>query len=369
MGSAEDRFGFDRELQLRIRDKYDPLLEQKALEWVAALTGRPAPSVVGQDGEVMGQWLRSGVLLCLLLNAIRKGTIPERSIAMNPRNMLEERVCAQSEPNPLADPFLQQNIEEYLRGCRRLGIPDQDSFVLGDLHSSRSLSAVLQNIFAVARQAQVIPGFQGPQLGVRFSISIEEQQRRIQAKEQERVAQEERQRIASNTQLARRSELETQKREEMIKEMETNDIRRLHRQLTRGELTREKFHELAQKSDSHFKELRHSNEEIVSNSDIKFGVDIEIHEKRKKGYSLKREEQAMDWIEEVTGIHLDDFHSDLKSGVALCALINTIYPGVAPNPSTRDLPLMHRVCHFNGEFLALLLMPFGGQHQRLSLCL
>jgi hypothetical protein len=34
---------------------------------------------------------------------------------------------------------------------------------------------VIQNIYAVGRQAQVIPGFNGPKLGVTFTVSLEEQ--------------------------------------------------------------------------------------------------------------------------------------------------------------------------------------------------
>ena len=224
-----------------------------------------------------------------------------------------------------------------------MSIPSQDMFILSDLHSKRSIPSVLQNIYAVGRQAQVISSFEGPRLGVRYNVSIAEQQRRIKAKQEERVRQQDLLRARSEAQLIRRDELEDLKREEMIKEMETNDIRRLHRQLLRGHLSREEFHQQAQQSDTRFQELRRAKTVIVGNSDIKYGMDIELHEKRKKNYSLKREEQAMDWIEKVTGHHLDDFYEDLKSGVILCNLINTIYPGTAPNPSDRDIPLVHRV--------------------------
>ena len=205
------------------------------------------------------------------------------------------------------------------------------------------MSAVLQNIYAVGRQAQVIPGFKGPILGVKYSVSIEEQQRRLKVKEEERIKKQDRMRAVSEKQLKRRSELEELKREEIIKDMEATDIRKLHRQFKRGTINKKQFQKMAQTSDRFFEELRNSDKELVSNSDIKYGMDIEIHEKRKKGYSLKREEQAMDWIEKVTGIHLDEFYNDLKSGVVLCTLLNKLYPNVVPNIGTRDLPLVHRV--------------------------
>ena len=85
--------GFDRDLQERIRDKYDPALEQKAMDWVAALTGSTAPKVLGNDGAALFNYLKSGVLLCKMLNHISPGVIPTSKIAENPKNMLEERVC------------------------------------------------------------------------------------------------------------------------------------------------------------------------------------------------------------------------------------------------------------------------------------
>ena len=216
-------------------------------------------------------------------------------------------------------------------------------FILSDLHSANSMSAVLQNIYAVGRQAQVIPGFNGPKLGVTYTVSIEEQQRRVRAKQEERERQAERQKEISRKQLDRRIELENLKRDEIIKDMEKDDIRKLHRQLTRGTINKIQFDKLAMASDQKFKELRNSDKELVSNSDIKYGMDIDIHEKRKQGYSTKSEEQAMDWIEKVTNQQMDDFHQDLKNGLLLCKLINCIYPNIVPKVGTRDVPLVHRV--------------------------
>ena len=209
---------------------------------------------------------------------------------------------------------------------------------------------MLQNIYALARQAQVIPGFHGPRLGVRFSVSLEDQQKRLQKKEADRAAEKERRHSVNEQQLYRRAELESQKREEMIADMESSEIRKIERQAFRGDLSAKEVRAQKRKSGQFFQQLRTSNEEVVSNSDIKFGMDIDIHDKRKKGYSFKREAEAMDWIEKVTGARLNEFHTDLKSGHILCLLINTIYPGTAPTPGTKDVPLVHRVS--SSSFLA-----------------
>lgn len=153
----------------------------------------------------------------------------------------------------------------------------------------------------------------------------------------------ERMRAVSEKQLVRRTELEQEKREEIIQDMEKKEEKKLTRQLSRGTISRIQFKQKKQESCQNFKILRESSVELVSNSDIKFGMDIEIHEKRKKGYDDKREEQAMDWIEAVTKKHLDDFHEDLKSGVILCDLLNALYPGVIQKVGEKDIPLVHRV--------------------------
>ena len=221
-------------------------------------------------------------------------------------------------------------------------------FILSDLHSRGSISAVLQNIYALGRQAQVLGGFNGPRLGVKYNVSIEEQQRRLRAKEEEKERQREYLRVQSEAQLVRRTELEADKREEIITDMEQNDARKLKRQLTRGTINKKQFLKLSQENSQRFQQLRHSDTELVRNSDIKYGMDIEIHTKRKEKYSHEREGQAMDWIEKVTKIHIDDFHGDLKSGVVLCNLVNTIYPGTAANPNTKDHALVHTVRDTSG---------------------
>merc|ERR1712137_176656 len=112
----------------------------------------------------------------------------------------------------------------------------------------------------------------------------------------------------------------------------------------RGSISKATFQKLQKQNSQKFATLRKTKTDVieVEHGDIKFGMDIEIHEKKKKNYSIEREEQAMDWIESVTKEEINDFHEDLKNGLVLCKLINTLYPNIIPKVGTRDVPLVHR---------------------------
>ena len=87
-----DLKGLDKEIHDRISSKYDPQLEQKALDWIGVVAKRSPPRVVGRDGDALFEWLRSGVILCEMLNGIVPSIIPQRAYTKSPKNMLEERV-------------------------------------------------------------------------------------------------------------------------------------------------------------------------------------------------------------------------------------------------------------------------------------
>lgn len=86
------KVGLDAEIAQRMRDKYDPELEQKALDWIGVIIQDTAPSVIGRDGDALFGWLKDGVRLCKLINCIVPETIPKNKITLNPRHALEERV-------------------------------------------------------------------------------------------------------------------------------------------------------------------------------------------------------------------------------------------------------------------------------------
>lgn len=84
--------GLDKETAERIAQKYDPELEQRAMDWIGAILNVNPPQVIGNDGASLYKWLKDGVILCRLLNAIQPNTVPSTKLANSPRNQLEERV-------------------------------------------------------------------------------------------------------------------------------------------------------------------------------------------------------------------------------------------------------------------------------------
>lgn len=59
--------GFDAELAQKHIDEWDSELEQKALDWIFAMTGERVAKIAD---------LRSGIVLCQLINRVRPGLIP-----------------------------------------------------------------------------------------------------------------------------------------------------------------------------------------------------------------------------------------------------------------------------------------------------
>jgi len=320
----------DEEIAQRMKDKYDPELEQKALDWIGAITKRQVPEVRGKDGDALYEWLKDGVILCDLLNAIKPNTVPPSKITRNPRHHLEER----------------ENINLYLAGCTKLGIPSQDMCLLSDLHSQRSISAVLGNIYALGRQAQVISTFDGPRLGVKYTVSIEEQMRRAKKKEEERQRVIQHRRMKSDSQLRRRNELEEEMRSETLKELEEREQRTHKRRLSKGRISLADFRQLSQGSLEKFKQLKDSKTDISSmvpgSGAVKYGMDREIAQKRKENYSNEKEEQVMDWIEAISGKPVNNFYDDLRDGIVLCELLNAIRPGLIRRVNKRDVAISHR---------------------------
>lgn len=96
-----------------------------------------------------GFWesLKSGILLCKAINAIRPNTIDPKKIGTRVNAMVERA-----------------NIQLYLDSCTKLGMDKSDLFLPSDLNERKYLSAVLQNILALATMVENRPGYYGPSL-------------------------------------------------------------------------------------------------------------------------------------------------------------------------------------------------------------
>jgi hypothetical protein len=134
-------YGLDAELKAKAEAKYDLSAEDEAGQWVEEITG---VKVVGEFGES----LRTGQVLCQLINSIKPGTIRKINVPGRP---FKER----------------ENITMFIKACRDWGVHEYALFSTDDLYDEKNLSSVVKCIHqlgGVLRRA--VPEFQGPHLGV-----------------------------------------------------------------------------------------------------------------------------------------------------------------------------------------------------------
>jgi len=146
-------YGLDAELKAKADAKYDLSAEDQAAQWVQDITD---VQVVG----VFGEALRTGQVLCQLLNAIKPGTIAKINNAGMP---FKER----------------ENICKFLKVCRTWGVHEYALFSTDDLYDEKNLMSVVKCLYqlgGVLRKA--VPDFQGPSLGVADMSSAKRDQRR-----------------------------------------------------------------------------------------------------------------------------------------------------------------------------------------------
>lgn len=137
------QYGLDAEIQAKLDAKLDPAKMAQAQAWIEALTGEAFPGSFHES-------LKSGVLLCRAINAIKPGSVPK----INMQNM----------------PFMQrENIANYLQAFVALGGKEVDKFVTQNLYEGDNLVIVVDNLFALGALSMKVPGFQGPYLGVKHS--------------------------------------------------------------------------------------------------------------------------------------------------------------------------------------------------------
>ena len=121
--------------------------------WMAEVLGMaPPPEAADVEGHhaVLHAWLRSGELLCELINKLQLGTISRVSSSAMPFKQME-------------------NISNYIEACAALGVPNQDCFRSVDLFEGKDLRAVVRNIHSLGRVAQRLEGFNGPTLGAKLA--------------------------------------------------------------------------------------------------------------------------------------------------------------------------------------------------------
>ena len=140
-GTRGAGYGLDAALAAQQAAKYDVGLEAEAQAWLESLTGSAFPGDFAES-------LRDGRILCQAINAIKPGTVARINTSRMPFKQME-------------------NVSNFLRACRTLGVAEHDLFETVDLYDAKDLGVVVTCIHALGRAAQKLPGYGGPTLGVR----------------------------------------------------------------------------------------------------------------------------------------------------------------------------------------------------------
>jgi hypothetical protein len=137
-------YGMDLELEAKKMAKYDKEKENDVRFWIEAVTGESFSSDDFQDS------LKSGVLLCKLANIVKPGSVPK----INSSKL----------------PFMQmENIGYFLKAAEKIGLKSHDAFQTVDLYEGKNIPQVIQTLFIYGSLAQKVPGFNGPQLGIKIA--------------------------------------------------------------------------------------------------------------------------------------------------------------------------------------------------------
>jgi len=119
-----------------------------AKTWMEAVTGEP---FIDDD---LWETTKSGVYLCKMINKIKPGTVKKYS-------KMGSKL-----------PFkCMENINMYIEGCLALGMRSGTTFRSPDLYEKRVSypKSIINNIHALARIAEDIPGYKGPKLEVEIA--------------------------------------------------------------------------------------------------------------------------------------------------------------------------------------------------------
>lgn len=129
-------YGMEAEIAKKIEKKTEPLIEPMC-KWLYEVVGEEATDQQFPDS------LKSGRLLCALMNKLWPGIIPD--VHTRPIALLER-----------------ENIQKYLDACAKMGIRKDDLFGISDLYEEKYLAGVVQNVYAVARYVQQRKSWVGP---------------------------------------------------------------------------------------------------------------------------------------------------------------------------------------------------------------
>lgn len=129
----------EHDIQTKEEFKYIPELERTARQWIEAVTG------IKQADVSFPQYLKSGVVLCKLINTIKPNAVTR----------INEGTIAYKQ---------MENIEHFLKACTELGLHQQDLFNTSDLFNEKNINLVINSIHVFAHFIEKLPNYSGPKI-------------------------------------------------------------------------------------------------------------------------------------------------------------------------------------------------------------
>jgi len=127
-------YGMSADVANTLASKYDPAIEAEVREWIQKVTGHTLSD--------FHEELKSGEFLCNMANTLRPGSVKKINKGKAPFLMME-------------------NIGNYLAAALSFGMNKVDLFQTVDLYEKKNMTAVLNHLYALGRQANRIPGWSG----------------------------------------------------------------------------------------------------------------------------------------------------------------------------------------------------------------
>ncbi|KAH7820682.1 putative calponin domain-containing protein [Monocercomonoides exilis] len=119
--------GLDAEAQRKMESKYDKALEAEIIEWIEKETGSKITSFLPD--------LKSGVILCNLINKFLPGSVPRISKMSNAFQQME-------------------NLSQFLSACRKFGLPEHCLFRTVDVYENDLPMPLLDTLITLRRHVE-----------------------------------------------------------------------------------------------------------------------------------------------------------------------------------------------------------------------
>lgn len=289
MASDVPNYGLDADLKAKQEAKYDVGLEKLVVEWIEAITGQSSGS------DSVAEWLKSGLVLCEVANAVKPGSVKKVNTSTMPFKQME-------------------NITYFMNAARDMGVPESAMFGTPDLYEEKNMGSVISCIYTFGGVVQVTcPDFTGPKLGVPMHV---------EGKSKKREGG-----IATQS-GGLTGTLETERPKDRVGYMRP----------TAGD--RGAPSDSAQASSPPQAKLGGPMQEGTPNEDCVYGIDKDLKAKQAAKYDPELEREVTQWMEAITNQKREDksVAEWLKDGHVLCALVNAIKPGIVKKVNTSTLP-------------------------------